>query len=153
MIRQTSILTAFLLVSAFGAIAQEKKIEQSALPPAVQRTVQEQSKGATVKGFSTEREHGKKVYEAEMMVDGHSKDIQIAEDGTLNEVEEEVAFSALPKNVQAALTAKAGAAKITKVESLTKQNKVVAYEAATVRGKKKGEIQVGPDGGKLSREE
>ncbi len=153
MIREASIVTAFLFVSAFGAVAQEKKIDRNALPPAVQKTVQLQSKGATVKGFSTEREHGKKVYEAEMMVDGHSKDIQIAEDGTLTEVEEEVAFSALPQNVQAALTAKAGTAKIMKVESITKKDKLVAYEAATLIGAKKGEIQVGPDGGKLSHEE
>jgi len=101
----------------------------------------------------TEREHGKTVYEAEMIVDGHSKDIQIAEDGTLNEVEEEVAFSSLSANVQAALKAKAGEAKITKVESLAKQNKLVAYEAATLKGTKRGEIQVGPDGGKLSQQD
>lgn len=134
-------------------MAQEKKIDQSNLPPAIQKTVQEQSKGATIKGYSMEREHGKTVYEAEMMVDGHSKDIQIAEDGTLNEIEEEVAFSSLPAKVQAELTTKAGGARITKVESLTKQNKLVAYEAATLKGTKKGEIQVGPDGGKLSHEE
>jgi len=96
-------------------VAQEKKIDQSNLPPAVQKTVQEQSKGATIKGYSMEREHGKTVYEAEMMVDGHSKDIQIAEDGTLNEIEEEVAFSSLPAKVQAELTTKAGGARITKV--------------------------------------
>ncbi len=147
------VLTACFFISACGAMAQEKKIDRSALPPAVQKTVQEQSKGATVKGFSTEKEHGKRVYEAEMMVDGHSKDIQIAEDGSLTEIEEEVAFSALSQNVQAALTARAGTAKITKVESLTKQNNLVAYEAATLKGTRKGEIQVGPDGGKLSHEE
>lgn len=146
-------LAAIFLASTLSAVAQEKKIDQSNLPPPVQKTVQEQSKGATVKGYSTEREHGKTVYEAEMMIDGHSKDIQIAKDGTLNEIEEEVAFSSLPANVQAALKAKAGEAKITKVESLTKQNKLVAYEAATLKGTKKGEIQVGPDGGKLSHEE
>ena len=39
------------------------------------------------------------------------------------------------------------------MESLTKRNKLVAYEAATMKGTKKGEIQVGPDGGKLSHEE
>ena len=50
-----------------------------------------------------------------MTVQGHSKDIQIAEDGTLNEVEEEVAFATLPARVQEALAAKSGGAKITKV--------------------------------------
>lgn len=59
----------------------------------------------------------------------------------------------MPRKVQSALTAKASAAKITKVESLTKQNKLVAYEAATIRGTKKGEIQVGPDSAMLPQEE
>jgi hypothetical protein len=45
--------------------AQEKKIQRSDLPPAMQKTVDEQSKGATVKGFSTEVEDGKKIYEVE----------------------------------------------------------------------------------------
>jgi hypothetical protein len=153
MIRQALLASAFTLAFTLGAMAQEKRIEQSSLPPAVQKTVQEQSRGATVKGFSTEIEHGRRVYEAEMMISGHTKDIEIAEDGTLNEIEEEVAYDSLPGNVQKALTAKAAGAKITKVESLTKHGTLVAYEAATIKGTKKGEIQVGPDGGKLSHEE
>ena len=144
---------ATLLALSLSAVAQEKKIDQSALPPAVQQTVQQQSHGATVKDFTTEREHGKKVYEAEMMVNGHSKDIEVAENGALIEVEEEVSFASLPANVQTSLSAKAAGAKITKVESLTKHEKLVAYEAATLKGMKRGEIQVGPDGGKLSHEE
>ena len=135
------------------AVASERKLERSALPAAVESTVKAQSQGATIKGFSTESEHGQKVYEAEMMVDGHTKDIQIAGDGTLNEIEEEVQFSALPSAVQSALTAKAAGAKIVKVESLTKQGKLVAYEAATLKGSKKGEVQVGPNGGKLAHAE
>jgi uncharacterized membrane protein YkoI len=153
MIRHGFLATACTVAVSLGASAQEKKIEQSSLPPAVQKTVQEQSQGATIKGFSTEREHGKKVYEAEMMVNGHTRDVQIAQDGSLNGIEEEVAFDRLPTDVQTSLTARAAGAKITKVESLTKHDKLVAYEAATLRGAKKGEIQVGPDGGKLSREE
>ena len=38
------------------------------------------------------------------------------------------------------------------MELLTKYDKLVAYGAATLKGTKKGEIQVGPDGGKLSHE-
>lgn len=153
MIRHVVLATVCTVAVSLGASAQEKKVEQSSLPPAVQKTVQEQSQGATIKGYSTERDHGKKVYEAEMMVDGHTKDIEIAQDGSLNEIEEEIAFDRLPTEVQAALTARAAGAKITKVESLTKHDKLVAYEAATLKGAKKGEIQVGPDGGKLSHEE
>ena len=57
--------------------AQEKKIKRSDLPAAVEKTVAEQSKGATIKGFATEVENGKKIYEAEMVVNGHGKDISI----------------------------------------------------------------------------
>jgi len=59
--RHASLAAGVFLVFTLGATAQEKKIDQSALPPAVQKTVQEQSKGATIKGSSTEREHGKTV--------------------------------------------------------------------------------------------
>jgi hypothetical protein len=154
---QNSFRISIVAIAAFSlavvpAIA-DKKVSRSQLPPAVEKTVQEQSQGATIKGFATETEGGVLEYEAEMMVNGHSKDISIAKDGTLLEVEEEVAMSALPVGVQKALTVKAAGAKITKVESLTKKGKLVAYEAATLKGTKKGEIQVGPNGEKLAHAE
>lgn len=150
--RQAIVMGAALALS-LSAIAQEKKIERSALPAAVQKTVDQETKGATVKGFSTERENGKKVYEAETVVNGHTRDIQIAEDGTLTEVEEGVALDSLSADVKKGLEAKAAGAKITKVESLTKNGRLVAYEAATLRGSKRGEVQVGPDGASLAHSE
>jgi hypothetical protein len=145
--------TTLLGSSSLIAIAQEKTLNRSQLPAAVEKTVQAQSQGATIKGFSSEREGGKKVYEAEMIVNGHTKDIQIAEDGTLNEIEEEVSIDSLTPEVQAGLRAKAAGARIVKVESLTKGGALVAYEAATLKGSKKGEIQVGPTGKALSHPE
>lgn len=153
MCRYVYLAPALLFAFTISSSAQEKKVTEAELPAAVQKTVKEVSKGATVRGFSTEREHGKKVYEAQLSVNGHTKDIQIAEDGSVNEVEEEVAFDALPANVQSALKTKAHGATISKVESLTKHDKLVAYEAATRKGTKKGEIQVGPAGETLSHEE
>ncbi len=152
-IRTTHLMTAIVLACTLTAVAQEKKIERSVLPPAVEKTVQAESRGAIIKGFTTERENGKRTYEAEMTVNGRSRDIEIAEDGTLNEVEDEVAFASLPAKVQSALMARAAGAMITKVESLTRKNKLVAYEAAITKGMKKSEIQVSPAGEKLSHEE
>jgi uncharacterized membrane protein YkoI len=151
-IRSTAILAASAFVFTITASA-EKKIERSALPPAVEKTVQAQSQGSTIKGFALETEDGQTQYEIEMISKGHSKDLAIAKDGTLLEVEEEVPFDSLSPETQKALTAKAAGAKITKVESLTKKDKLVAYEAATLKGSKKGEIQVGPHGEKPSHEE
>jgi hypothetical protein len=69
------------------------------------------------------------------------------------EVEEEVALDSLPAQVREALETKAGAGKITKVESLTKHNTLVAYEAQVLTGSKRSEIQVGPDGKSLAHPE
>lgn len=135
------------------ALAQEKKIQRADLPPAVEKTVAAQSQGATIKGFSQEVEDGQTLYEAEMTVSGHSKDISIDANGAVVEVEEQVALDSLPAAVKAGLAAKAGAGKIVKVESITKHDKLVAYEAKVQTGTKKSEVQVGPEGKPLDHEE
>ena len=135
------------------AAAQEKKIKRSDLPPAVEKTVAAQSEGATIRGFSTEKEKGQIFYEAEMLVNGHSKDVLIAADGTVVEVEEQVTLDSLSPEVKEGLQAKAGKGKILKVESLTKKGKLVAYEAQVETNGKKSEVQVGPDGKPLAHEE
>jgi uncharacterized membrane protein YkoI len=119
----------------------------------VEKTVAAQEAGATIRGFSVEKEKGQTFYEAEMTVNGHSKDVLIAADGTIVEIEEQVMLDALPAEVKAGLQAKAGAGKILKVESLTKKGKLVAYEAKVEMNGKKSEVQVGPDGKPLDHEE
>jgi hypothetical protein len=153
---RTSVITALVLIGLGATMfvqAQEKKLERKDLPAAVRTAVDRECGGATVKGFSTERENGIRTYEAEMMVDGHSKDISMDAAGNVLEVEEQVTFDSLPASVRTSLTNLAGSGKITKVESLTKKGKLVAYEAAVKSGTKHREFQVGPNGEKLKREE
>jgi uncharacterized membrane protein YkoI len=144
---------ALALLFATVASAQEKKLKKSDLPAAVQKTADEQSKGGTVKGYSSETEDGKLQYEVQLTVSGHSKDVSISPEGAVLEVEEEVALDKLPAEVREGLQKKAGAGKITKVESLTKQDKLVAYEAQVRTNGKKSEVQVGPDGKPLAHPE
>lgn len=146
-------LVAGGLLLAATAFAQEKKIKRSDLPPAVEKTVATQSEGATIRGFSTEKEKGQTFYELELMVNGHSKDVLMAADGSIVEVEEQVVLDSLSPDVKAGLQAKAGKGKILKVESLTKKGKLVAYEAKVETNGKKSEVQVGPDGKPLDHEE
>jgi len=141
------------LLLAGTALAQEKKIKRSDLPPAVEKTVAAQSEGATIRGFSREKEKGQTLYEVELTVNGHSKDVLMAADGSIVEVEEQVAPDSLSAEVKAGLQAKAGKGKIVKVESLTKKGKLVAYEAQVETNGKKSEVQVGPDGKPLDHEE
>jgi len=88
-----------------------------------------------------------------MIVSGHSKDVLIDVNGAIVEIEEQVALDSLPGAVQEGLHAKAGAGEIVKVESLTKHDKLVAYEAVVKTGGKKKEIQVDPNGKPLDHEE
>ena len=134
-------------------MSQEKKIKRSDLPPAVEKTVAAQSTGATIKSFSTEKENGETLYEAEMTVGGHSKDVTMNAQGEVVEVEEEVAMDNLPAAVKSGLLSKAGKGKITRVESLTKKGKLVAYEAQVNSNGKKSEAQVGPEGQPLDHKE
>ena len=89
----------------------------------------------------------------QLTVNGHGKDISMDARGNILEIEEEVALASLPAGVQAALTKAAGAGTIIKIESLTKQGQLVAYEADVQSGKKRREIQVGPEGQKLAHPE
>lgn len=136
-----------------AAQEQEKKIKRSDLPAAVEKTVAAESAGATIKGFSQEKENGVIFYEAEMTVNGHTKVVLIDATGAVVEVEEQVVLDSLSAEVKAGLLAKAGKGKITAVETIKKHDKLVAYEAKVNTNGKKSEVQVGPDGKPLGHEE
>ena len=142
-----------VLVLGLNANAQEKKIKRSDLPPDVEAAVVTQSQGATIRGFSTEKEKGQVHYEAELIVNGHHKDILMDSKGDVLEVEEQVAIDSLPDRVKSGLQARAGKGKLLEVESLTKHEKLVAYEAQVKTGGKRIEVQVDPEGNPLSHEE
>ena len=71
--RMYPLVIGSLVLSVASSVAQEKKIK----PAAVEKTVAAQSQRATIRGFSEERESGQMYYEAEMTVDGHSKDLLV----------------------------------------------------------------------------
>jgi len=148
-----AVLCFFVLVSVLAIHAQERKIKRDRLPAAVEKTVAAQSLGATINGFSTEVEKGQKLYEMSLTINGHHKDILIDKDGNIVEVEEEVSMDSLPATVQESLRRAAGRKTISRVESLTKRQKLVAYEAQIKTGTKRSEIQVGPNGEKLRHPE
>jgi hypothetical protein len=149
-----SIVALFIgLLACSVAQAQERKLKRSQLPPAVQKTLDEQSQGATILGFATEVENGKRLYEAELKVDGRGKDVTMDTNGNIVEVEEEVTMDSLPSAVQNAIRKAAGVGTIGKIESLIKNGKLVAYEAHVTTGRKRSEVQVGPNGEKLAHPE
>jgi hypothetical protein len=124
----------------------EKKLEMKDLPAAVQKTAQEQTKGATIVGISSEKEGGKTVYEIETKVNGRSRDMLIDATGKVTELEEQTDVDSLPPAVQAEVKKSLGQDKLDKFESVTTNGVFSGYEAVVERGGKKVEISLGPDG-------
>ena len=120
------------------ALAAGSKLALKDLPPAVQKTVEAEAQGATIKNIVKEKEKGKTVYEVETTRQGKTRDFVVDSSGTLEVVEEETELAALPPGVQAAVLKKVADGKVTTVEVLKKGTQVT-YEAVykTKAGKTK----------------
>jgi uncharacterized membrane protein YkoI len=116
-----------------GHETAEKKLSLKNLPPAVRATVEAESKNATVKGLSSEKENGKTVYELETLVNGRTRDLMIDAAGKVYIVEEQLDIDKAPAPVRAALEAK---------------GKIVTLESVQENGNTTYEGQVQPKTGK-----
>ena len=128
-----------------AALAADQKIKLQDMPPAVQQAVKEQSKGATVRGYSKEVEDGTTSYEAELTVNGRARDISFGADGKVLAVEETVTLDSIPAPARAAIQKVAGTGKVNKVESVAEKG-VTNYEAAITKNGKKSEVKVDANG-------
>ena len=128
------------------AMAAEKKLQLKDLPPAAQKTVQDETKGAEIKNISKETEHGVAQYEVETMSGGKHRDFNVDTKGTLLLVEEETSIDAIPAGAKAGILKKVGDGKLGMVE-LFKRGGETLYEAEyTSKGGKKHEVLVKADG-------
>jgi len=119
----------------------EKKIDMKNVPAAVQQAITRESAGARLKGLATEVEDGKKLYEAELEVNGHGKDVSFDEKGNVVSVEEEIALDKIPAPAREAIQKAAGTGKVVMVETIT-EGGTSAYEAQLNKAGKKSEIKV-----------
>ncbi len=123
------------------ARAQHEKAETSPkvqaqlnkLPAAVRATVEAETRNATIKAVSSEKENGKTVYELESLVNGRTRDLMIDAAGKVYSVEEQLDVASAPAAVKAALEAR---------------GKVVALESVLENGRHHYEGQVRTAAGK-----
>ena len=137
-------LISTLLIGGAAALASERKIAMKDLPPAVQQAIKDQG-GATVRGLAKEVDKGKTLYEAELTVNGHSKDIMFDEQGTMVSVEEESALDQIPPAARTAIEKATGSGKVSAVEKLTEGGHVF-YEAQVTKGGKTSEVKFDASG-------
>lgn len=141
-----SLLSAICLLLLGTASAQEHRVKMKDLPPAVQKTVQEQTKDAKILGISKEVEQGKTQYEIETTVNGRTRDLLIDPTGAVLEVEEEITLDSLAAEVRAEVEKNIGKGKLLRLESVTKGGTLTGYEASISKAGKKSGIGMGPDG-------
>src|SRR5215471_1457029 len=140
------LLSAFCIALPCAAAAQEQSVKLKSLPPAAQKTVEEQSKGATIRGLSKEVEKGKTEYELELTVNGRRKDLLIDSTGAILEVEEGVTLDSLAPEVRAEVEKNIGRAKLLRLESVMRDGVLTGYEASVSKAGRKSGVLMGPDG-------
>jgi uncharacterized membrane protein YkoI len=143
---QTLNLLIAIGLSANLASAADKKLQLTDLPPSVQKTVQDQLKGAEIKGIAKESEKGKIQYEVETMLNGKHRDFNVDAKGALLVVEEETALDNIPAAAKAAIEKKVAGGKLGMVETVTKDGNTFYEAAYTSKTGKKHEVLVKPDG-------
>jgi hypothetical protein len=140
-------ITACITVIAAIGVARAAKLTLKDLPPAVQKTVQENLKGGEIKAISKETEKGITQYEIESMLAGKHRDYNVDNKGGLVVMEEEVAIESIPAPAKDTILKKVGAGKLGMVETLSKPGKEILYEAAfTTKVGKKSSVLVKADG-------
>jgi len=141
----------FLLTAALAltscAYAAEHSVPCNTLPEAVQQHSKSLLEpGTTVKGCVKDGSGSKITYEMELVTPKGSKDVTFSPAGDVLEVEQQVDPSTLPPPVAAAFAKAAGGGTLGKVESLTRQGQLIAYESTIEKGGKHRELAFRPDG-------
>ena len=137
------VMAVSLLVIA--AVAQEKKITGKDVPAAVMTAFKTAYPNATIRGYAREKENGKVFYEIESREGTTTRDVLYNPDGTVAEIEESIAATDLPAEVQQAMKEKYPKAVITKAERTTAGDKV-SYEIVARQGKKRVTVEFDSSG-------
>ena len=127
----------------------EHALRASQVPAAVRDAFRRAYPHATVRGYTTETENGRTIFEVESREGALGRDVSYGADGTVLEVEETVPVAQLPPAVRSAITAQAGTATIRRSErNVTGSD--TTYEFA-IHGRR-GEIRLRADGTSLPPE-
>jgi uncharacterized membrane protein YkoI len=149
---------------AFGAAAvadekdkKEEKVTADKLPKAVAAAVKEYFPDAEFTSITKETEGTKVVYDIELKQKGVKHEMDIQEDGTVLEIENEVAAKDLPAAVTKALEAKYPKGTLKEAMAVNKvtgkELKLLHYELTVDAGDKKSvEVLISADGKEVKEE-
>ena len=141
-----SLLLLAASLSPLALQGKEIRIQRSDLPAAVLSTFNRESEGGSLRAFSKEIEHGHVLYEANILLRTRSKDVLVDEHGAIVEIEQQVSLDSVPNPVRAAVANAAQPGRVLKIESLSREGAIEAYEATIVKHHRIFEVKIAPDG-------
>jgi uncharacterized membrane protein YkoI len=139
----TAVAMVWIVGVAHAQQPAESKVQLKNLPPAVRATVEAETKNATLKGVSKEKEKGQTVYELESIVNGRTRDLMIDSAGKVYIVEEQIDADKAPAPVRAALEAKGT---IVMLESVLENGKTTYEGQVKTKAGKKVTMELDADG-------
>ncbi len=139
------VMASIALGADSGAQDSETQAKLQNLPAAVRQAVKAQSQGATLRGFAKEVKGGVILYEAELTINGRTRDITFDERGKVVSIEAETTLDEIPAGARAAIEKAVGAGKLALVEEVTK-GETTFYEAHVTDGHKTSEVKVDAHG-------
>ena len=139
-----------LLLASVSALAQESKIKEKDVPPAVVAAFKSAYPNATVRGYAKETEKGKTFYEIESKDGATMRDLLYNPDGTVAEIEETIAATDLPAEAQQIIKAKYPIGVVSRAEKVTGGN-TIKYEVSIRNGKRRTGLAFDADGKLLKK--
>jgi uncharacterized membrane protein YkoI len=146
-----------VVTTVVAADNKDKKISLDKAPKAVQDAIKARFPDGEVTSVEKETEDGKVVYDIELKQKGRKYEMDILEDGTVIEIEKEIAAKDLPAAVSKALEAKYPKATIKEVMEVykvkDKDEKLTEYEVTLETADKESkEVKVSLDGKSIKEE-
>ena len=155
------VLCSLALLGLFGLAAAVRadgeKVAPDKLPKAVMDAIKGRFPDAEITSAEKEKEDGKVVYDIELKSKGKKYEMDIKEDGTIVEIEKEVALKDVPEAVKKAVEAKYPKSTIKEVMEVNKvkgkEETPIHYEVTLETAEKKSlEVIVSLDGKSVKEE-
>lgn len=151
------VVLAALTAVTLGEDKKEEKIPLDKVPRAVMEAINARFPGANVESVERETEAGKVVYDVELKHKSRKYEMDIHEDGTVVELEKEVAAEDVPEAVRKAVRAEFPRAKVREFMEVNrvkgKDETPIHYEVTLSINGKEREVVVSLDGKVLKRPE
>src|SRR5262249_35792891 len=113
---------------AFAAEEKEEAISLDKLPAVIKKSLANYAKDSEVKKDELGDQDGTKVYEFDIEQGSTKFELTLSKKGKFMGKEQEIQLSDMPSAAQAALKAKAGAAKLSSFEKAEDQKHKITYE-------------------------